>query len=206
MGLLCRRCLRLELGLLLAHLSHPCAVRHRSLWNTTREWLGGDRYRFWSEGRSGGWRHPRARLAFTRIAPLHGEFRPICRALTFKRWHCLRREHLALCPRNVARENSRHSCVELSHGFGGNKIYRWRGVYNKGWMSILCVLGVCGCSEPCEVGLQSASVAVMWTLALSSGLEQRRNRLLISLVICGDGSRLELHANSKNHRKLAREW
>jgi hypothetical protein len=40
---------------------------------------------------------------------------------------------------------------------------------------------------------------------LSSGLEQRRNRLLISLVIGGDGSRLELHTNSKN-RKLARGW
>lgn len=44
-------------------------------------------------------------------------------------------------------------------------------------MSILCVMCVGGCSEPCEVGLQSASV------------------LLISLVIGRDGSRLEFHTN-----------
>jgi hypothetical protein len=65
------------------------------------------------------------------------------------------------------------------------------------------VLGVGGCGEPCEVGLQSVGVAVMWTLALSSGLEQQRNRLLISLVIGGDGSRLELHTYS-NKQKVSK--
>lgn len=87
MDLLCWRCLCLELGLLLAHLSHPCTVGHRSLRNTTREWLGGDRYGFWSESGSGGRRHARACLAFTRIAPLYSVFRPIRRTLTFKRGH-----------------------------------------------------------------------------------------------------------------------
>ncbi len=71
-------------------------------------------------------------------------------------------------------------------------------------MSILCVMGIGGCSEPCEVGLQSASVPVMWTSALSSCLVQRRNRLLISLVIGGDGSRLEFDTNSKKN-ELARD-
>jgi hypothetical protein len=66
-------------------------------------------------------------------------------------------------------------------------------------MSILCVMCIGGCSEPCEVGLQSAGVPVMWTLALSGGLVQRRNRLLISLVIGRDGSRLEFHTNSENN-------
>ena len=68
-------------------------------------------------------------------------------------------------------------------------------------MSILCVMCIGGCSEPCKVGLQSASVPVMWTSALSSGLVQRRNRLLISLVIGGDGSRLEFHTNSENDKQ-----
>ena len=70
-------------------------------------------------------------------------------------------------------------------------------MHNEGRVSILCVMCIGGCSEPCEVGLQSASVPVMWTLALSSGLVQRRNRLLISLVIGGDGPRLEFNTNSE---------